>query len=67
MDGFRNTVAVGVRQIAFLLVPASVAAAVLAEPIVRLLYQRGEFTADQTPVVAAALAAFCARPDVQRR
>ena len=59
MDGFRNTVAVGVRQIAFLLVPASVAAAVLAEPIVRLLYQRGEFTPDQTPVVAAALAAFC--------
>ena len=46
------------RQIAFLLVPASVAAAVLAEPIVRLLYQRGEFTPDQTPVVAAALAAF---------
>ena len=58
MDGFRSTVSVGVRQIAFLLVPASVAAAVLAEPIVRLLYERGEFTPDQTPVVAAALAAF---------
>jgi putative peptidoglycan lipid II flippase len=58
MPGFRNTVAVGVRQIAFLLVPASVASAVLAEPIVRLLYERGEFTPDQTPVVAAALAAF---------
>ena len=49
---------IGIRQIAFLLVPASVAAAVLAEPIVRLLYERGEFTPDQTPVVAAALAAF---------
>jgi putative peptidoglycan lipid II flippase len=58
MDGFRSTVSIGVRQIAFLLVPASVAAAVLAEPIVRLLYERGEFTPDQTPVVAAALAAF---------
>ncbi len=58
VDGFRSTVSVGVRQIAFLLVPASVAAAVLAEPIVRLLYERGEFTPDQTPVVAAALAAF---------
>ena len=32
--------------------------AVLAEPIVRLVYQRGEFTPAQTPVVAAALAAF---------
>jgi putative peptidoglycan lipid II flippase len=31
---------------------------VLAEPIVRLVYQRGEFTADETPVVAGALAAF---------
>jgi putative peptidoglycan lipid II flippase len=58
MDGFRRTVALGLRQIAFLLVPASVASAVLAEPIVRLLYQRGQFTASQTTVVAGALAAF---------
>ena len=66
MPGFRNTVAMGVRQIAFLLVPASVAAAVLAEPIVRLLYERGEFTPDQTPVVAAALAGVLDRARVQR-
>ena len=30
----------------------------LAEPIVRLLYERGAFTPDQTTVVAGALAAF---------
>ena len=35
LDGFRTTVATGIRQIAFLLVPASVVCAVLAEPIVR--------------------------------
>jgi putative peptidoglycan lipid II flippase len=58
LDGFRDTVALGLRQIAFLLVPAGVASAVLAEPIIRLLYQRGEFGPDQTPVVAGALAAF---------
>jgi putative peptidoglycan lipid II flippase len=58
MPAFGRTVATGIRQIAFLLIPASVASAVLAEPIVRLLYQRGEFTPDQTPVVAGALAAF---------
>ncbi len=58
LDGFRHTVGVGLRQIGFLLIPASAASAVLAEPIVRLLYQRGEFTARQTPVVAGALAAF---------
>jgi putative peptidoglycan lipid II flippase len=59
-DGFRHTVGLGLRQIAFLLVPASVLAAVLAEPIVRLLYQRGDFKPDQTSVVAGALAAFAA-------
>ena len=57
-SGFRETVGTGLRQIAFLLVPASVVCALLAEPIVRLLYQRGEFEPDQTPVVAGALAAF---------
>src|SRR5262249_620693 len=58
LDGFRATVATGIRQIAFLLVPASVVSAVLAEPIVRIVYQRGDFTTRQTPVVAASLAAF---------
>jgi putative peptidoglycan lipid II flippase len=56
--GFRETVSLGLRQIGFLLLPASAVAAVLAEPIVRLLYQRGEFTSEQTPVVAGSLAAF---------
>ncbi|MGB2874026.1 MAG: murein biosynthesis integral membrane protein MurJ [Gaiellaceae bacterium] len=60
LDPFRERVSLGLRQIAFLLVPASVAAAVLAEPIVRLLYQRGQFGPPQTPVVAGALAAFSA-------
>jgi putative peptidoglycan lipid II flippase len=58
VPGFRHTVGLGLRQIAFLLVPASVICAVLAEPIIRLIYQRGQFTADQTVVVADALAAF---------
>src|SRR5256714_2523455 len=60
MDTFRRTVSTGLRQIGFLLIPASVASAVLAEPIVRLLYQRGHFTGHQTTVVAGALAAFSA-------
>src|SRR6185295_4831628 len=58
MAGFGSTVSLGLRQIGFLLVPASVISAVLAEPITRLIYQRGAFTPDQTPVVAGALAAF---------
>ncbi len=59
-DGFRRTVSLGVRQIAFLLFPASAVTAVLATPITRIVYQRGEFDAAQTTVVAAALAAFSA-------
>jgi putative peptidoglycan lipid II flippase len=58
VDGFRDTVGLGLRQIAFLLVPASVASAVLAEPIVRLVYERGAFDPGETTVVAGALAAF---------
>jgi putative peptidoglycan lipid II flippase len=58
VGGFRSTVGLGLRQIAFLLIPASAFIAVLAEPIVRLIYQRGHFAPGQTPVVAGALAAF---------
>jgi putative peptidoglycan lipid II flippase len=57
-NAFRGTVATGLRLISFLLVPASAAAAVLATPIVRLLYQHEHFTAKDTPIVASCLAAF---------
>jgi putative peptidoglycan lipid II flippase len=60
MDGFRATVSTGLRQIAFLLIPAAAVSAVLAEPIVRILFQRGHFTPAQTPGVAHSLAAFSA-------
>ena len=60
LAGFRETLGRGMRQIAFLLVPAAVVSAVLADPIVRILYQRGAWHANQTPVVAACLAAFSA-------
>jgi putative peptidoglycan lipid II flippase len=58
LSGFARTLDMGVRQIGFLLIPAGLVSAVLAEPITRLVYERGEFTPDQTPVVAGALAAF---------
>ena len=60
MRGFGDTVSRGLRQIAFLLAPTAVVSAVLAEPIIRILYQRGAWSPAQTPVVAAALAAFSA-------
>jgi putative peptidoglycan lipid II flippase len=57
-EGFRRTIGLGLRQIGFLLLPASAASMVLAEPIVRLLYERGAFGAEETEVVAESLAAF---------
>ena len=56
--GLRRALDRGLRQIAFLLVPAGLLSIVLAEPIVRLVYQRGEFTAEDTEIVAQCLQAF---------
>jgi putative peptidoglycan lipid II flippase len=59
-DGFRRTVGLGLRQIGFLLIPASVVSAVLAQPITRIVYQRGAWGPHATHVTAGALAAFSA-------
>jgi putative peptidoglycan lipid II flippase len=58
VPGFRRALDAGVRQIAFLLLPAALVAIALADPIVRLVYQRGEFTAEDTTIVAQCLQAF---------
>ncbi len=58
IGGLRRALDGGLRQIAFLLVPAGFLSIVLAEPIARLVYQRGEFTADDTTIVAQCLQAF---------
>ena len=57
---FRSTVGLGLRQIGFLLIPASVFSAVLADPITRIVYQRGHWGPHDTSVTAGALAAFSA-------
>ncbi len=54
-DDLRATMANGMRQILLLLVPAAAAILVLAEPMTRLVYERGEFDASQTDLVAEAL------------
>ena len=54
-DALRRTMGNGVRQIALLLIPSAVLMAVLAEPITRLVYERGEFDAAATDLVAEAM------------
>jgi putative peptidoglycan lipid II flippase len=56
--GLRRAVDNGMRQIAFLLMPAGLVSIVLAEPIVRIVYERGEFNPSDTIVVADCLQAF---------
>jgi putative peptidoglycan lipid II flippase len=51
----RRAVGVGMRQINLLLIPAAAFTAVLATPIVRLLFQRHHFTAHSTHLVSIAL------------
>ncbi len=54
-ENLRATMANGMRQILFVLLPATAAVLVLSEPMIRLVYQRGEFTPEQTTLVATAL------------
>jgi putative peptidoglycan lipid II flippase len=54
-DNLRATMANGMRQILLLLTPAAAAILVLSEPMVRLVFERGEFDASQTDLVAEAL------------
>jgi putative peptidoglycan lipid II flippase len=53
--GLQAITGVGLRQIALLLVPSGAAMLALSEPIVRLVFQRGEFTAESTELTAQAL------------
>ena len=55
IDNLRATMANGMRQILFVLVPAAAAILALSEPIIRLVYQRGDFQPAETAVVATAL------------
>jgi putative peptidoglycan lipid II flippase len=54
-ENLRATMANGMRQILFVLVPAAAAVLALSEPMIRLVYQRGAFTPEQTTLVATAL------------
>jgi putative peptidoglycan lipid II flippase len=55
LAGLRAITGVGLRQVALLLIPAGAATLALATPIVRLVYQRGEFGTHSTDLVAQAL------------
>ncbi len=57
-EGYRETLSFGLRTMAFIIVPASVGLIALATPAIGFLYERGEFTAEDTAVVANILVAY---------
>ncbi|MGB3683064.1 MAG: murein biosynthesis integral membrane protein MurJ [Rubrobacteraceae bacterium] len=58
VDGYRDTFSFGLRLVSFVVVPSTIGMFVLAKPIVGLLYERGEFVAQDTQVVATLLQAY---------
>ncbi|HEX8158651.1 MAG TPA: murein biosynthesis integral membrane protein MurJ [Solirubrobacteraceae bacterium] len=55
VDGLRALTGTGTRQIFLTLIPAAACTLVLAEPITRLVYERGAFDAHSTQLVSEAL------------
>ncbi len=55
MDQFRNTFSRGLRAILFITIPSAVGLVVLRVPLVRFLFQAGEFTNSDTQATAYAL------------
>jgi len=59
-DEMRSSLAASLRGIIFLALPASLGLILLREPLVAMLYQRGEFNAHSTSLVAWALLWYAA-------
>lgn len=58
MTELKKTVSISLRSIYYITVPAMVGLIIMSEPIVRLLYETGQFTAQDTIVTAEALVFF---------
>jgi putative peptidoglycan lipid II flippase len=55
ISSMRRAIGIGMRQINLLLIPSAVFLIVLTTPVVRLVFQRGEFNATSTHLVSEAL------------
>ena len=57
-EGYRDTFSFGLRTMVFVVVPSAVGMIALASPIIGLLYQRGNFDAQDTGAVSTLLVAY---------
>jgi len=61
----RTTTSLGLRATLFAIAPVAAIAIVLREPLIQLLFERGQFTVEATRAVAAAMAAYaCGLPAI---
>lgn len=58
LGSVRSTLADSLRMVLFLTVPTSILLAALAQPVIRAIYERGRFTAEDTAAAAGALFLF---------
>jgi putative peptidoglycan lipid II flippase len=59
MNLFKESFSLGLRTIFFITIPCAVGLALLGKPVIRLLYQQGNFSAENTAITAYTLAFFC--------
>jgi putative peptidoglycan lipid II flippase len=57
-EALRRTLSLGIKSVLFLMLPVCAALTLFSTPVVRLLFERGEFDPSATVVVAACLAAY---------
>jgi putative peptidoglycan lipid II flippase len=57
-DGFKTTLARGLKLVFLMTLPSAVGMAILAEPIIALIFQRGNYTAQDTEMTALALRTY---------
>ncbi len=55
IERFKDTLSFSLRVVFLIMVPSSVGLAILGKPIVRILFERGEFTAYSTSITSSAL------------
>ena len=58
MDKLKETLATSINTVILILVPISIGAFILAEPIIKLLFERGEFTSRDTIITGQVLACY---------
>jgi len=59
MRHFKDSFSLGLRTIFFITVPSAVGLALLGKPLIRLMYQQGNFSAEHTQITAYTLSFFC--------